>query len=257
MNEFSDYKNIKEEKEEDVQYFCKFTFGQFFTILVLEVVTLAFVFYLGAKYGTNYLKIDQADNERPAVTEVVAGKTSAVSQDAELQAMARDALKGGTSGDLKERVDELLQKEGGQQQAGSVQQPAPAVQPVQSIESAKIQQKETSLPKTTINTESKPEAKVETKPETDSGAIKIKSAANSQYSIQIGSYPNMNEASEKVQEWRAKGYPSFMMIADIPDRGRWYRVRIGGFAAKEDAQGYLEKFRANEGAEGIVVLNEQ
>ena len=48
-----------------------------------------------------------------------------------------------------------------------------------------------------------------------------------------------------------------MMIADIPDRGRWYRVRIGGFAKKEDAQKYLERFRSDEGVEAIVVLNEQ
>ena len=48
MTEFQDYKNYGEGKEDDVQYFCKLTFGQFFTILVLEVVTLAFIFYLGA-----------------------------------------------------------------------------------------------------------------------------------------------------------------------------------------------------------------
>src|SRR3989338_5620270 len=32
-------------------YFCRFTFGQFVTLILLELVTLFFVFYLGAHYG--------------------------------------------------------------------------------------------------------------------------------------------------------------------------------------------------------------
>jgi cell division septation protein DedD len=67
----------------------------------------------------------------------------------------------------------------------------------------------------------------------------------------------MNEATTRVDEWRNKGYPAFMMIADIPDRGRWYRVRIGGFSTKEDAQAYLDKFKQTESTEAIIVFNEQ
>ncbi len=42
MNEFH---------EEDEDYFCRFTFGQFISLALLEVVALFFVFYLGARYG--------------------------------------------------------------------------------------------------------------------------------------------------------------------------------------------------------------
>lgn len=304
MNEYRDYKDIDtEEKEEDAQYFCRFTFGQFFTILVLEVVTLAFVFYLGAKYGTDYLKIDQADNRTPA-REIAAGVQGTFqqqayvppeTQDPELQALAKDAVKS-TNMDLKERVRELLQKQEAEkgaaqpQQVQRSEQPFSTAQTVQQADAkpdqlsqfenmsqeeildrinqlnaermqpkkqAGTEQGETGLPKTTVNTGSKDGNKDEAKSAREGGIIRMKSPASGQYSIQVGSYPSMNEANAKVEDWRARGYPSFMMIADIPDRGRWYRVRIGGFATKEDAQAYLQKIKSNEGTDGIVVLNEQ
>ncbi len=36
-------------------YFCRFTFGQFVTLILLELVTLFFVFYLGARYGPDLI----------------------------------------------------------------------------------------------------------------------------------------------------------------------------------------------------------
>ena len=45
-------------RQEDTA-FCRFTFGQFFALLVLEVFTLFFVFYLGARYGREFLGLDR------------------------------------------------------------------------------------------------------------------------------------------------------------------------------------------------------
>jgi hypothetical protein len=44
MDEFSG-------KRDSEDYFCRFTFGQFVGLILFEVVTLFFVFYLGAKFG--------------------------------------------------------------------------------------------------------------------------------------------------------------------------------------------------------------
>lgn len=256
--EYKEYKELPVEKEEEAQeFFCRFTFGQFFTILVLEVVTLAFVFYLGAKYGTNYLKI--ADDDKPKIEQVVAGNSSmqimtpamapqqqaqaapaANSQinDSELQAMARDALNVKKDDDLKARVKEILAKNENAQQANQTQ-PVAAANETQPTAQAEAAPQPASVPKP------------------EQSPILMKGQAGKPFSVQVGSYPNMDEANGKVADWRSKGYPSYMMIADIPDRGRWYRVRIGGFATKDDAQQYLEKIKQNEGTEGIVVLNEQ
>jgi cell division septation protein DedD len=247
MSEFRDVKNLRE--DDDVQYFCRFTFGQFFTILVLEVVTLAFVFYLGAKYGTNYLKIEGETG--PNITQVIAGSNQPMApelQDRELQAMARDVVRGAGSENLKDRVKEMLDK---QKNPPTVVE-TPAIQAPPAAETNAVPASGTAEAET-----SAPSQETAKTVPSESGVIRMKSPVGSQYSIQVGSYPNMEEATVKVDDWRNKGYPSFMMIADIPDRGRWYRVRLGGFATKEDAQDYLDKFKQNEGVEAIVVLNEQ
>lgn len=49
MNEFH---------EEDEEYFCRFTFGQFVSLALLEIVALFFVFYLGARYGPAMLGLE-------------------------------------------------------------------------------------------------------------------------------------------------------------------------------------------------------
>lgn len=41
--------------EEEEQYFCRFTFGQFVSLALLELIALFFVFYLGARYGPELL----------------------------------------------------------------------------------------------------------------------------------------------------------------------------------------------------------
>ncbi len=86
--------------------------------------------------------------------------------------------------------------------------------------------------------------------------IRVKSGSNARYSVQIGSYPSMQEGTQIVERWK-EGYPAYMMIADIPDRGRWYRVRLGGFENREDAARYLKELQTRENVEALVVLNEQ
>jgi cell division septation protein DedD len=88
--------------------------------------------------------------------------------------------------------------------------------------------------------------------------IRVKSAENAKYSIQVGSYQQISEAHQKVDHWRKRGYPAYMMIADIPNRGRWYRVRLGGFASRNDASNYLHNLKKEEGVQdALIVLNEQ
>lgn len=239
MGDFKDFKNLPEETRDDVQYFCKFTFGQFFTILVLEIVTLAFMFYLGAKYGNEYLKVgEQIAVTQPQIEVVSNVPQQSVLQDTELQAMAKDALQG--KPDLKQRVKELLEKQG---TPPVVETPVTEAPPVETP------------PAETLQAETPPAEIAQALPKTE-GVIQMKAPASSQFSIQVGSYPNMDEANLKISDWREKGYPAYIMIADIADRGRWYRVRIGGFATKDDAQKYLDQFVEKENSEAIIVRNE-
>lgn len=75
------------------------------------------------------------------------------------------------------------------------------------------------------------------------------------FAIQIGSYQSSEEATSSLNQWKKKGYPVFMAVGQVPDKGTWYRVRIGGFGSRDDAQKFLEKLKAKEKVSALVVLS--
>jgi cell division septation protein DedD len=247
----SDYSRTRRQVDENENFFCRFTFGQFFALLVLEVFTLFFVFYLGARYGREFLGLDR----EPPVT--VVGQAPAqfparvpTTQDPEAQRMASELVSKARTPELKERIKEMMGRETQEEPAAAMpEQPMAPPQDEPEEPTAAATPQEGPMPFRS------PEA---SGTETGSGVIRVKSAENARYSIQVGSFQNMDEANTKVQTWKQKGYPSYVMIADIPNRGRWYRVRIGGFATRADASRYLAKLRVKENVDdALIVLNEQ
>ena len=79
----------------------------------------------------------------------------------------------------------------------------------------------------------------------NSAVFRIKSSANSEYSLQIASFPQEDAAIEVVNSWKRKGYLAYLSVQDIPEQGKWYQVRIGNYgdeeAAKKEAQKIEEK----------------
>ena len=102
--------------KKESSYFCRFTFGQFFTILVLEIFTLFFVFYLGARYGDELLSVKRVP--QTAIAEesgfpklaMTNPNVVATTQDPEIKALAKDLLEQAPTADLKQRVQEMLQE---------------------------------------------------------------------------------------------------------------------------------------------------
>jgi len=268
MANYQDYEDDYEEGEEkEPHFFCKLTFGQFFTLMVLEIITLCFVFYLGARYGNEYLKLDGiAEIKKEPISIVSKGSKTDLLPDKdakELRKMAKDVVETGKV-DLKKRVEEILARESGpttppvgepsynstDYQENYATDTQHAVSPrdiekpidLQDIEKA---MKELAEQDAVLNG-------------TPQEVVKIKSSGDAQYSVQVGSYPDVKEASYRVEEWKAKGYPAYMMIADLGDRGKWFRVRIGAFEGQDDASRYLDDIRTKEGIDdAIVVKNEQ
>lgn len=193
-------------------YFCRFTFGQFITLAILELATLFFVFYLGARYGP----------------EMIRDRTSSLSQK-ETQ-LPLEGPK--TVGDI---VDEKV----------AVKYSFPEVL-TDNLPSTPSPQEEAAP----VQEEVLPEDSFKSKP-----IVRVKSSDIAKYTIQVGSYPSAAEASKAISYWQKKGYDSFMSIGEIPDRGTWYRVRIGGFGNQEDAQEFLEKFKSSENIPALVVLS--
>ena len=95
--------------------------------------------------------------------------------------------------------------------------------------------------------EAKPPAAAEPRPP----AAEAKALAREgTFTIQVGSVRDAAEARRIVE--RYKSYRARIVTADIPGKGRWYRVRIGSFDNRAAAERYLKDVQRDEGAGGFV-----
>ena len=85
------------------------------------------------------------------------------------------------------------------------------------------------------------------KREEGTGDTRSKSTGKQRYSIQIASYPERNLAEDEVRKMKKRGYAAYFVASEIPDKGTWYRVRIGNFKKKQSAERLMNKLQNQEG----------
>ena len=77
------------------------------------------------------------------------------------------------------------------------------------------------------------------------------------YSIQVKSFQNRDDAMAflKFLEGELSGSKSkaFLMPVELPDKGKWYRVRVGQFNSKKKALEFKNRFEADQGVQTILV----
>lgn len=62
--------------------------------------------------------------------------------------------------------------------------------------------------------------------------------------VQVSSWKNISKAEQEVKKLRAKGETAFMVKAYIEEfKGTWYRVRVGSFKSREEAEAFSKKNR--------------
>ncbi len=69
------------------------------------------------------------------------------------------------------------------------------------------------------------------------------------YQLQVSSFRSQAEAEQFAVQLRARGHKAYVLEAHVPNRGTWYRVRIGPFASQHAAASYRVGF---EGREHVV-----
>ena len=74
-----------------------------------------------------------------------------------------------------------------------------------------------------------------------------------EFTLQVISYDRPEPSKAFAEGLRAKGHEAFVVAADIPDRGRYYRVRIGPFKGRAEADAYRKKFEDDEHMNTYVV----
>jgi cell division protein FtsN len=71
--------------------------------------------------------------------------------------------------------------------------------------------------------------------------------------VQVGSTQDRFEAERIAARFASRG-PK-VSVAEVPGKGRWYRVRLGSFETREAADRYLKDLERSTGAKGFVAAN--
>ncbi|MEK7286290.1 MAG: SPOR domain-containing protein [Nitrospirota bacterium] len=74
----------------------------------------------------------------------------------------------------------------------------------------------------------------------------IKKEALGRYAIQVGSFLIKEEADSMVSKLKGKGHDAYLTLADLPNKGKVYRVRIGRYPDRPAAQTEAEKISREE-----------
>ena len=77
--------------------------------------------------------------------------------------------------------------------------------------------------------------------------------ANPKYTVQVGSFPSESRAKALAAKLKRKGYNSYIKKL-VRSRAIWYRVRVGAFEKRWQAQKSLRDLKSKEGiAEGMIL----
>lgn len=81
---------------------------------------------------------------------------------------------------------------------------------------------------------------------------KIKPQADGSTAVQVASTKDQASAIELVKKLKQLGYAGFRVRAVIPNKGTWYRVRVGPYRTKAEAE-QMRTELLRDGFKGIVV----
>jgi DedD protein len=73
------------------------------------------------------------------------------------------------------------------------------------------------------------------------------------YALQLASYQERELAEDDVKKMKKQGYAAFVVTSQLPDKGTWYRVRLGSFSNKASAEKLQKELQAKAGVSPIIV----
>lgn len=78
--------------------------------------------------------------------------------------------------------------------------------------------------------------------------------AGVRYTIQIASYNERGMAEEEVRRMKKRGYAAFIVSSELPEKGTWYRVRVGSFSNRSAAERLLNELKTKEGLSPFITI---
>jgi cell division septation protein DedD len=77
-------------------------------------------------------------------------------------------------------------------------------------------------------------------------------AQPSKYALQLGSYKSRSQAEEMQSELKKKGYQAYILEASIPEKGTWYRVKVGDYEDLEEVRQAASDLKQKEGVSVMI-----
>ena len=210
------------------------TFGQVLFILLTLVFSSAMFFYLGAKFGRQVLNIAESgsDHEQPLLPdEKVSEEIKKILSGQQPQLTFHDVLS------TPAKVVSVA----------SPQEPILKSTPPASPIIAKTQVK------------TKTALVVETGLLDDQSSVlqeepqQVIVAPQKQYRLQVGSFADEKKAQTAKTVWQARGYTVSMTSTQIPDKGTWFKLYVGGFTTLDDVQAAQKKIQ-NQYKQSAMIL---
>jgi len=79
---------------------------------------------------------------------------------------------------------------------------------------------------------------------------------DSTWTVQFASSPTRHEADKLASNLSDHGYTARVVVADLPGKGRYYRVRVGRFASRETADLLRREASSKTGVSGVVMRSQ-
>jgi len=77
------------------------------------------------------------------------------------------------------------------------------------------------------------------------------------FTIQLASLQDRKKAEDLKQKLTKQGYRPVLDVAELTDRGKWYRVKLMGFESREDARKLATEIEKNvKGIQCLIVPSE-
>jgi len=122
----------------------------------------------------------------------------------------------------------------------------------QKIEKNIVTEKKTNQTTEKVIDAEKKTVKNQDKKEVKKAESGIKPEAKS-YLVQVGSYRDKEKAEQVSNKLKSLGYTPRLVLMDIPGKGRWYRLTIGGFASHGKASEAIANVGKNvAGTKGFI-----
>jgi cell division protein FtsN len=83
-------------------------------------------------------------------------------------------------------------------------------------------------------------------------AIPARKLPIGRFTVNVGSFKERVKAERLMNELKDKGYKAFVAEATIPQKGTWYRVSVGRFPSRKEAQTFAQEVKEKEGIDYFV-----